>query len=84
MMRFLFFFVHPSKFHLFRNTINGLMADGHQVEIAITSKDVLEDLVRAEGWTYTNIFPEGRKMKGVPPYVSASINLVRTIWRLYL
>ncbi len=79
---FLFFFVHPSKFHVFRKTINHLKANGHNVEILITSKDVLEELVKNEGWDYTNIFPEGRKFKNVSPYVSAGINFFRTIYRL--
>jgi predicted glycosyltransferase len=83
-MRYLFFFVHPSKFHVFRRTINTLIDHGHEVDILITSKDVLEDLVKAEGWNYTNIFPEGRKMHGVPPYISSAINFFRTIYRLYI
>lgn len=82
-MRYLFFFVHPSKFHVFRHTINTLRAHGHHVEVLITAKDVLEDLVRSEGWNWKNIFPEGRKMKGVPSYISSAINSFRTIYRLY-
>lgn len=82
-MRYLFFFVHPSKFHVFRETINFLKSNGHQVDILITSKDVLEDLVKKEGWHYTNIFPEGRKIKGVSPLISSGINFSRTILRLY-
>jgi uncharacterized protein len=82
-MKYLFFFVHPSKFHVFKNTINTLISRGHQVEVLITSKDVLEDLVKSEGWNYKNIFPEGRKMKGVPPYISSAINFFRTIFRLF-
>jgi predicted glycosyltransferase len=81
-MRFLFFFVHPSKYHLYRITINELIKRGHDVEIAITSKDVLEDLVKKEGWNYTNIFPQGRKIKGLPTYIGAGINTFRSIWRL--
>jgi predicted glycosyltransferase len=83
-VKFLFFFVHPSKFHVFRPTINALKDRGHEIEVLITSKDVLEDLVRSEKWRWTNIFPEGRKMNGVSPYISSTINLFRTIWRLYL
>lgn len=79
---YLFFFVHPSKFHVFRNTINHLKKAGHKVDIIITSKDVLEDLIKSEGWEYSNIFPEGRKMKRLPTYLSAVINTFRTIWRL--
>jgi predicted glycosyltransferase len=82
-MNFLFFFVHPSKFHVFKNTINTLKSNGHHVEIAITSKDVLEQLLINEGWEYTNIFPEGRKMKHVSPLISSFINLFRTIYRLW-
>jgi uncharacterized protein len=82
-MKYLFFFVHPSKFHVFRHTINHLLDKGHQVDIFITSKDILEDLVIQEGWKYKNIFPEGRKIKGVPPYISSGINFIRTIYRLF-
>ena len=60
-----------------------LMSRGHHIEIIITSKDVLEDLVKFEGWNYTNIFPEGRKIKGLSPIISSGINLLRTIYRLY-
>ncbi len=82
-MNYLFFFVHPSKFHVFKKTINHLKNNGHNVEILITSKDVLEELVKNEGWNYTNIFPEGRKFKNVSPYISAGVNFFRTIFRLY-
>jgi uncharacterized protein len=81
--RILFFIVHPSKFHVFRLTINKLKARGHHVDILITSKDVLEDLVKCENWDYKNIFPEGRKIKGLSPLISSGINLFRTIYRLY-
>jgi hypothetical protein len=81
-MRYLFFFVHPSKYHLFRVTINRLISKGHQVDVLITSKDVLEDLVSQEKWNYKNIFKEGRKIKSVPAKVSAVINTFRTLKRL--
>jgi hypothetical protein len=81
-MRYLFFFVHPSKFHVFKHTINYLLANGHHVEIVITSKDILESLLISEGWKYTNIFPEGRKIKNVSPVLSSSINAFRTVYRL--
>mgnify|MGYP006299839709 CR=1 FL=1 len=81
-MRILFFFVHPSKYHVFKHTINALKEKGHRVDITITSKDVLEELVRNEGWEYTNIFPEGRKIEGIPTKLGAAINLFKTIYRL--
>ena len=80
---YLFFFVHPSKFHVFRHTINYLKNNGHQVDIVITQKDVLDQLVKNEGWTYTNIFPKGRKIRNIPTLLSAGINFIITIFRLY-
>jgi uncharacterized protein len=82
-MKYLFFFVHPSKFHVFRNTINHLISNGHQVDLLIIKKDVLEDLVKLEGWKYTNLFPGGRKIKGVSPYISSGFNFFSTIFKLY-
>ncbi len=81
-MKFLFFFVHPSKYYLFRETINTLRANGHHIDIFITKKDVLESLIKKEDWKYRNIFPEGRKIESLPVYFGAGINLVRTIYRL--
>lgn len=82
-MNILFFLVHPAKFNFHRVQINGLISRGHNVEILITSKDILEDLVKEEGWAYTNIFPEGRKIPGLHVYVAAVISLVRTVYRLW-
>jgi len=79
----LFFIVHPSKYYLFRNLINHLLSEGNSVDILITSKDVLETLIKKEGWKYTNIFPKGRKFKKLPNNVGTAINFVRTIWRLF-
>lgn len=80
---YLFFFVHPSKFHVFRHTINYLKNKGHKVDIVITQKDVLDQLVKNEGWAYTNIFPKGRKIRNIPTLLSAGINFIITILRLY-
>jgi predicted glycosyltransferase len=83
MKRFLFYFVHPAKFHLFRDVINKLLTAGHEVEVIITGRDILEELVRGEGWKYTLIFPNGRKIRGVHIYLSAAIFLVLTVLRLF-
>lgn len=81
-MKFLFFLVHPAKFNFHRVQINELKARGHQVDVLIIKKDILEDLVKEEGWEFTNIFPEGRKVKGMHVYVGALISLFRTVFRL--
>jgi len=80
--RFLFFLVHPAKFHFHKVQINTLIERGHIVDVVIITKDILEDLVIEEGWTYTNIFPEGRKVKFLHPYVGAFISVLKTVYRL--
>ncbi len=81
-MKILFFLVHPAKYNFHKIQINELKARGHQVDVVITKKDILEDLVIEEGWEYTNIFPEGRKIKGLHVYLAAVISMFRTIYRL--
>jgi uncharacterized protein len=81
-MNILFFFIHPSKYHLFRNTINTLIKLGHNVEVLNISKDILDELVCQENWQHKNIFPEGRKIKWLPRKVVAPFNLLRTLFRL--
>src|SRR5262245_1220177 len=56
---------HPAHFHLFRVVVTDLLERGHQVRILIKSKDVLETLVRAAGWPYTNILRSGRRASRV-------------------
>lgn len=56
--------VHPAHFYYYRDTIANLKRDGHTVIIAITTKDMLEDLVRDSGLEYVNICPKPLKNKG--------------------
>lgn len=81
-MKYLFYLIHPAKFHFFRIVINKLKAEGHSVEIIIITKDIMEDLVSSERWEYTNIFPSGRKSKIYHIYFAAIYNSIRTIFRL--
>ena len=83
-MNCLFFFVHPPKFHLFQTTINTLLSHGHQVEVFITGRYILEELVRDEDWTYKKLFPRGRKIPHVHVYLSPGINLLRTVFKLFI
>lgn len=82
-MKYLFFIVHPSKYFFFRNVINRLNAEGHQTEILITGKGNLEELVKEENWNYINIFPNGRRIKGVHSYVSSTIFTFVTVYKLF-
>lgn len=51
---------HPAHFHLFKNTIILLKEAGHDVKILIKKKDILEDLLKNQGWEYTNIHAKER------------------------
>ncbi len=59
-MRILVYLGHPAHYHLFKNIISKLKNDNHQVKILIRKKDILEDLLKSEGWEYINILPKGR------------------------
>lgn len=59
-MRILVYMGHPAHFHYFKNTILKLQEDGHQVEILIKKKDVLQVLLDNAGFPYHNILKEGR------------------------
>ncbi len=82
-MRLLFFIVHPSKYHLFKHTIRRLKNEGHQVDLVIVTKDVLEELIINEGWEYTNIIPEGRRSKKLPKKLSTIYFAAKTLFKLW-
>ena len=60
-MKVLFYLHHPAHFHLFKHSIRKLIANQHDIKIVATKKDVLEDLIKTEGWEYENFLPHGRK-----------------------
>ena len=60
-MKVLVYLGHPAHFHNYKNTISALKADGHEVEVLIKKKDILEDLLKNAGMPYHNILEEGRK-----------------------
>lgn len=60
-MRILVYLGHPAHFYNYKNVIPNLKEDGHQVEILIKKKDVLQALLDNAGFPYHNILKEGRK-----------------------
>ncbi len=60
-MNILFYFGHPSHYHLFKNTIKYLKSKDIRLEIVIKSKDILESLLVNDNIEYLNILPEGRR-----------------------
>ncbi len=59
-MRILIYCAHPAQYHFFKNIAKQLTANGHQIKLLIKSKDILETLVREEGFEYENILPVPR------------------------
>ena len=60
-MKILFHLGHPAHFHLFKNVIDKMKKNGHEPTILIKKKDILEDLLKNENLSYTNILIRGRK-----------------------
>ena len=60
-MKILIYLGHPAHFYNYRNVIPRLKAAGHEVEILIKKKDVLQVLLDNAGLPYHNILKEGRK-----------------------
>ena len=60
-MKILIYLGHPAHFYNYKNVIPRLKEDGHQVEILIKKKDVLQELLDNAGIPYHNILKEGRK-----------------------
>lgn len=78
-MHFLFHLGHPAHFHLFKNVIDKLQDNHHDITIAIKKKDVLENLLISSGLQYVNILPEGRKDNKV----SIAVAQIKQIYRLW-
>lgn len=51
---------HPAHFYNYKNVIPALKEHGHEVEVLIKKKDILQDLLKNAGIEYHNILPEGR------------------------
>ena len=77
-MRVLVYLGHPAHFYNYRNVIPKLKADGHQVEILIKKKDVLQELLDNAGFPYHNILKEGRK----DSKLGIAWGLLKRTWRL--
>lgn len=60
-MNVLLYLGHPAQYHFFKNTAKQLREDGHAVIILIKTKDILETLLKEDGWTYENIQSVPRK-----------------------
>ena len=77
-MRILVYLGHPAHFHNYKNTIKALKKHGHEVEVLIKKKDILEDLLKNAGIPYHNILEEGRKNSKV----GIAVGLIKQTMRI--
>ena len=77
-MKILVYLGHPAHFHNYKNTIASLKAHGHEVEVLIKKKDILEDLLRNAGIPYHNILEEGRSNSKA----GLILGILKRAWRL--
>ena len=58
--KILVYFGHPAQYLFMREAIKQLQSNGLKVKIVIKTKDVLEDLVKSDGFEFTNILKKKR------------------------
>ncbi|MBR1877810.1 MAG: hypothetical protein IJ814_02265 [Paludibacteraceae bacterium] len=63
-MNILIELVHPAHFYYYRDTISNLKRNGHNVIVAIITKDLLENVVQQSDLDYVNICPISHKKWG--------------------
>jgi uncharacterized protein len=62
-MKYFFLLNHPAHFHLFKNVIRILRTNGHLCFIYIRPKDVLENLLKGEGFDYEILTKPSKQRK---------------------
>lgn len=60
-MNILIYLGHPAQYHFIKHAAKQLTRDGHEVKLLIKTKDILEDLLKEDGWSYENIQIRTRK-----------------------
>ena len=70
---------HPAHFHLYKNVIRNLKADGYEVDVLIKKKENLEQLLQNSGIPYHNILREGRK----DSKLGMGLGVLKRMWRLF-
>lgn len=78
MKTILFIISHPAHFHLFKNTIEALEADGYRTVIVIRPKDVLEQLCINSRMKYVKIKERSR----TTGRIGLAISLLQKTWEI--
>ena len=76
-MKILVYMGHPAHFYLYKNAIINWREHGHQVEILIKKKDILQQLLDNQQWEYHNILAEGRKNSKI----GMALGTLKRAWR---
>ena len=74
----MFMISHPAHFHLFKNTIRAIQADGHKAVVVIRPKDVLEELCQEAGLEYIKISERSR----TAGKVGMALSLIKKTWEV--
>lgn len=77
-MKILIYVGHPAQYFFFRNTIKQLFSKKHDVVLLIKTKDVLENIVKSDGFKYINIMPQVRGASKI----AIGIGLVKRNFRI--
>ncbi len=80
--------VHPAHYYYYRDTMRNLKNDGHNVVVAIVKKDMLADLLKADGVEYVDICPKSHKKWGkagiVYDMIMRDIHMLRLALRYHI
>lgn len=79
-MKILFHLAHPAQYHMFKYVIRNLILKGHTIKITINTKDILEQLLIADGIQYENILPKRRKRN---TKLSALLTLLKKEFKIF-
>lgn len=71
MKRVLLSMGHPAQYHFFKHTARRLQEDGYEVKMVIKTKDVLEQLLKEDGWDYVNVQEKMRKNNKLSIFIAS-------------
>ena len=74
----LFIISHPAHFHLFKNTIRAIEADGYKTIVVIRPKDVLEQLCQEAGMEYIKVSERSR----TTGKIGLALSLLKKTWEV--
>lgn len=74
------FLGHPAHFHLYKNAVNNLLAEGYEVIYLIKRKDILEDLVKQTNVPYVVVREHVRKNNSK---LGQALSLLAMDWHVF-